>query len=117
MTIREVTFILAVVILAFIAWFRIPQWMIKRNARKVVRIFREKNAIGIQNAKTVDDLGIERHPMLKKLQQGKLFGRRDWKPAALDFLIQSNIVMITEDGKLYITEISLTNAAWLNSEK
>ena len=117
MTTRDIMFILVIGILALIAWFWIPQWLIKRNARKVVRIFREKNAIGIQNAKTVEELGIERHPLLKKIQQGKIFSRRDWKPAALDFLIQSNIVMITEDGKLYITEVSLADVPWLDSEK
>jgi len=110
-------FILALAILAIVAWFWIPQWMIKRNARKVIRIFRENNAIGIQNAKTMEELGIERHPMLKKMQQGKIFSRRDWKPAALDLLIQSNIVMITEEGKLYVTEASLADAAWLHSKK
>lgn len=117
MTVRDVMIILAFGILTLIAFFWIPQWMIKRNARKVIRIFREKNAIGIQNAKTIEELGIERHPMMKKVQQGKIFSRRDWKPAALDLLIQSNVVMITEEGKLYITEASLADATWLDSKK
>lgn len=113
----DVMFILALVILAVLAWLLIPQWMIKRNARKLVRIFREKNAIGIQNARTIEELGIERHPMLRKIQQGKIFSRRDWKPAALDFLIQSDVVMITEDGRLYITEASLATISWLEPKK
>lgn len=113
MTTQDVLFILAAGILLLLAFLWIPQWMIKRNARKVIRIFRENNAIGIQNAKTMEELGIRQHSMLKTFQPRELFGRRDWKTAALDFLIQSNVVMVTEEGKLYITETSLADAPWL----
>lgn len=108
MTGTDILFVIALGILALLAWFFVPAWMIKRNIPKVIGIFREKHAIGIQNAKTVEELGLKQKAILERM-----LSRRDWKPKALDLLIQTQIVLITEDGKLYITEESLDRAAML----
>ena len=100
--------ILAAAVLLFVVWLLIPRWMIKRNVSKVVRIFQTEGAIGVQNAKTIEELGLRPKSML----QG-MFSRRDWKPSALYFLIQTDVVLQTEDGKFYITEESLASATWL----
>jgi hypothetical protein len=115
--VREIMFLLALGILALLALLWIPAWMIKRNASEVIRIFHRKNAIGIQNAKTKEELGLEPMSILQPLIQGKIFSRRNWKPKALDLLIQTNVVLMTEDGKLYITEASLASATWLKPKK
>ncbi len=86
--------------------------MIKRNTREVVRIFQKENAIGIQNARTIEELGLKPKSMLQRMLSGQ-----DWKPKALNLLIQTNVVLMTEDGKLYITEGSLASATWLKLKK
>lgn len=105
---RDILFILAIGIIGVVTWVLTQQWMMKRSSRQVIHIFRKYNAIGIQNAKTVEELGLKRRPRLQSM-----FRRRDWKPQALAFLIHNNVVFTTEDGKLYITEESVASATWL----
>lgn len=99
MTTTDVTALIAIIALGLIAWLVIPSWMARRAATKVLRIFREKNAIGVQNAKTIDELGLRPKSLLQRMS-----GPRDWKPRALDMLIQAGVVQVRDDGKLYITE-------------
>ena len=109
---REVIFLLGLGILALSASLLMSTWIAKRNVYKVIDIFQENNAIGIHNAKTIEELGLQPKSMLKRM-----FSRRDWKPKALDLLIQNNVVLMTEDGKLYITEVSLASATGLKLKK
>jgi len=109
---REILLFLALGILMLIALLVVPGWMIKRNMSKVIQILQLEGAIGIQNAKTLEELGLVPKTMIQNM-----FGRRDWKPKALDLLIQTNVVLITEDGKLYITKESLASATWLKQKK
>ena len=108
MTTADVLVILAIILLGLLGLVFLPAWMAKRSMRKVVEIFIEKGASGIQNAMTVDELGLRPKSFLERIA-----GPRDWKPKALDLLIQSNVVLMTDDGKLYITESSLANASWI----
>ncbi|MDO8569022.1 MAG: hypothetical protein Q7R57_09980 [Dehalococcoidales bacterium] len=89
-------------------WLLMPGWLIRRQMPRVIKIFRKKDAVGAQNAKTVDELGLRPKTFL----QG-MFSRRDYKPKALEILVQTNVVLMTEAGKLYITEENLANAKWL----
>jgi len=104
MTATDALFIFGLIILAILAWLFIPVWMIKRNVPKVIKIFEKKNAIGPENAKTIEELGLKPKSMLQRM-----FSRRDYKPKALDFLIQANVVQIKEDGKVFITEETARN--------
>ncbi len=95
----NVILIVLIVILALLAMFIIPQWRLKRATPQVIRIFREYNAIGIKNAKTVDELGISPPAMLQRMLKG-----RDYKQYALSALMKAEIIQMTEDGKLYLSE-------------
>ncbi len=108
--VRDILIAIPMVILLLLAWIYIPVWFIRRSIPKVIRIFRKNNAIGIQNAKTVEALGLRERSFIERMWRGVW---RDWKPKALDFLIQAKVVLMTEDGKFYITEESLTSALWL----
>ncbi|MDO8490444.1 MAG: hypothetical protein Q7T04_00330 [Dehalococcoidia bacterium] len=112
MTTADILALLAIILLAVLGLVFLPAWMARRNMRKVVKILLEKGATGIQNAMTVDNLGLRPKSLLQRIG-----GPRDWKPKALDLLIQSNVVLMTQDGKLYVTESSLANAAWLKPKK
>lgn len=105
MTTTDVLLLIAIIALGLLAWILIPAWMTRRNVAKVIRIFREKNAIGVQNARTIEELGLAPKSMLQRMS-----GPRDWKPRALDLLIQAKVVLAREDGRLYIPEGSLTDS-------
>ena len=74
-------------------------WRIRRAASRVIEIFRERNAVGAQQAKTIDELGLRPPGLLER------FGRlRDYKQTALKLLLKAEAIRMTEGGKLYIPE-------------
>ena len=92
------TFLFIVVILALIGlWLTVPQLMMRRAVSKVIRIFRQRNAVGQSNAKTLDELGLGQRGLER-------FVVRDYKPRALQVLMSANIVRHTEDSKFYLSE-------------
>ncbi len=109
---RDVLFIVAAIILALLVWLFVPSWMIRRSMPKVISILRNKNAVGIRNAKTLEELGLGSKPMLERM-----FGRRDYKPKALHLLVETKVVLMTEDNKFYITEQTIADAKWLKLKK
>lgn len=100
--------ILAVVLL--LAMFILPQFFIARAMKKVVKIFRENNAVGVRHAKTAEVLGLEQKGMFERMMRP-----RDYKPRALQYLMQVNIIEMTEDGKLYLVEENLANTKFGNT--
>jgi hypothetical protein len=77
------------------------QFMMKRATRSVIRIFRENDALSPDKAMTIQDLRLAP----RGLFQVKAF--RDYKPTALQFLMKNDIVVITDDGRVYLSEESL----------
>jgi hypothetical protein len=108
MTLTDGLFIAGLIIVALVAWLFVPTYMMKRAMPKVIEIFRKHNAVGILNAKTLDDLGLGRKALWKRM-----WGRRDYKPRALDFLVQTGIIQMTDEGKVYLSEMDLAKATWL----
>ena len=104
---NETVFIIIIVILMGVALFIIPQWRIKRAIPQVIKMFRDSNAVGIKNAKTQEELGFKQPGTLEVL-----FTRRNYKRHALNALIQAEIIQMTEDGKLYLTEEKLIKAGF-----
>lgn len=79
--------------------FVIPRWLVRRAARQVIRIFRKHNATESKKACTVDELGLRPPGVLERMMR-----RRDYKPHALNALMQVGVIQVTEDGKLYLSE-------------
>ena len=102
---NEVLIIILMVIIGMGAMFVVPQWLTKRAIPQVIRIFRAHNAIGIKNAKTIDELGLRPRGMLEQM-----FKRRDYKQYALNTLMRFEIVQMTEDGRLYLSEEKLNES-------
>ncbi len=98
----DVVLIIAAVILMLLALIFIPQWRMKRAVQQVIRIFRESNAVGTGNAKTIDELGLRPKGMLEGMFRG-----RDYKQYALTSLMKAEIVNMTEDGNFYLAEDKL----------
>ena len=95
-----VIFIVVLVVLAVLALLVIPQWRMRRAMRQVIRIFEEKNAISVESAKTLDELGLKP----KGILEGGFRVRRDFKPQALISLVSAEIIQITEDGRYYLSK-------------
>ena len=101
--------IIILIILFLLAIFVLPQLMIGRAVPKVIKIFRNRNAVGIKNAKSIEELGLQPKSMVERMMR-----LRDYKPRALDFLIQVGVVQMTEEGKVYLSEEMLANTRWRN---
>jgi hypothetical protein len=72
--------------------------MTKRAVGQVIGIFQKLNAIGIQQAKTVNDLGLTPPNLMDRFTR-----LRDYKQNALSILMKAGIVQTTEEGKLFIS--------------
>jgi len=105
----DVFFIVLMVLLFIVVVIVVPQWMLTRNVPKVIRIFRQENAVGEKNAKTIEELGLVPKSMFQRM-----FTRRDYKPQSLQLLIRTTIVEMTEEGKVYLNEENLMQTKWRN---
>ena len=92
-------FIVVLVVLAVLGLFIIPRLLLRRAINQVIRIFRQHNATDVKTAKTIDELGLSPPAFMQRMLQG-----RDYKPYALGALRRSEIIQMTEDGKLYLSE-------------
>ena len=84
--------------------FFIPRWLTSRAARQVIRVFRRHNATDSKNARTIDELGLRPPGVMERMMR-----RRDYKPHALNALMQAEIIKATEDGRLYLSEEKLAS--------
>lgn len=89
-------------VVLLIALFVIPQFMMKRAVRAVIRILRDNHATSKKEAKTAEELGLQPKRMVERMMKP-----RDYKPRALQLLMGQEIVQMTEDGKLYLQEEKL----------
>ena len=96
--------ILVIGVMLVVMWL-VPRWGAKRAIPAVINIFRDNRAVTPRTAKTMDELGLAP----KGLAQS-MFKPRDYKQAALQSLIRANIVQMTEDGKLYLSEKDLDSS-------
>ncbi len=105
----EILFWVGMAIAFILVVFFVPQWILVRNIPKVIRIFRNFNAINPKTARTIEEMGLKPKPMLERM-----FRRRDHKPRALQFMLRVALVEVTEDGKLYLDEEKLAQTRWRN---
>ncbi len=102
------TLIVIVLVIVFIVVALVlPQFLVMRTVPKVIRIFRQNNAVGAKNAKPIEELGLKQRSVIENMLR-----RRDYKPRSLQLLINTNIVQMTEDGKLYLDEENLAMTRW-----
>ena len=95
-------FIVVFMIFVFVAGIYFRTFLTKRAIFKVVRIFYEHNAVGINTAKTRHELGLEQPDFLHRMLRP-----RDYKQHALSLLIKKGIVFENDDERLYMDEKNL----------
>ncbi len=105
----DILFWVGLAIAFILVVFFVPQWILIRNIPKVIRIFRNFNAVNPKTARTLEEMGLKPKPMLERM-----FRRRDHKPRALQFMLRVAIIEVTEDGKLYLDEEKLSQTRWHN---
>lgn len=90
------------IFLLILASFYVPALMVRLAIFKVINIFCQHDAVGVKNARTVDELGSKPSDFFQRLLRP-----RDDKPYALQILTQQGVVFVTEDEKLYMIEDKL----------
>ena len=103
----DTTVIVILVALMLFVMFILPQFLLRRAIPSLIRIFRQGKAVGIENAKTVEELGLKPKSMAQAIFRG-----REYKITALQVLRNANVIQSTEDGKLYLSENDLSNSRW-----
>ena len=103
----ETTTLILFIALLLIIIFVIPQIMLRRAISSIIRTLRQRNAVGTQNARTIDELGLRP----KSISQA-IFRGTQYKTTALLVLRNASVIESTEDGKLYLSEENLSNSKW-----
>jgi len=79
--------------------FYVRNLLAKKAAFKVIRIFYQHNALGIEGAKPLRELGLERPDFHQRMVRP-----RDYKQYALQMLIKRGIINMTTDERFYMVE-------------
>ncbi len=87
----------------------IPRFRMQRAEKQVIHIFQDYQVISADTAKTIDELGLTPPNLLQRM-----FRRRDFKPYALQGLMQAEIIKVTEDNRLYLSEEDLASSKFYN---
>jgi hypothetical protein len=95
----SVFLIIILMVVAFGGTFFVRAFLTRRAVFKVVRIFYQHNALGINDAKTLHELGLERPDFVRRMMKP-----RDYKQYALGILIKRGIINVIADGRLYMVE-------------
>ena len=104
---QGILFIAILIILFILSVLFLPYWLTMRAVPKVIRTFRQKNAIGEKNALTIDELELKPKSIFRRM-----FARRDYSQHALQFLIRADVIDITEEGKFFLNQEKLTFSKW-----
>jgi hypothetical protein len=97
-----VLIVLLIIILAILGFFVLPRIRIKRAVSQVVAIFERNSALDARSAKTIDELGLRPSTFLEGMLR-----LRDFKPYALQILMNTEVVRQTVGGRLYLSQDKL----------
>jgi hypothetical protein len=95
-------FILFAVTLTILGFYVLPRIRIRRAVSQVVAIFERNNALDARSAKTIDELGLRPPTFLEGMLR-----IRDFKPYALQILMNAEVVRQTDGGRLYLSQDKL----------
>jgi hypothetical protein len=98
-------FFLIFIIVALGGVFYIRAYLTRRAIFKVIDIFYQHSALGANGAKTLHELGLESPSFYQRITRP-----RDYKQFALQILMKRDIILVNEDGRLYLVEERLDQA-------
>ena len=82
----------------------LPRIRIRRAVNQIVAIFERNNALDVRSAKTIGELGLRPRTFLEGI--GRI---RDFKPYALQALMDAGVIKQTDGGRLYLSQDKLVN--------
>ena len=91
--------VLILIIIAFGGTLSIYTFEGGRAIHKVIEIFYRHNALRINDAKTLEEIGLKKPDFAQRIMRG-----RDYKQYALQILIKRGVISVTEDGRFYMVE-------------
>jgi len=92
-------------IVALVGVFYIRAFLTRRAIFKVIDIFYQHHALGMNGAKTLHELGLESPNFFQRITRP-----RDYKQFALQILMKRDIVLVNEEGRFYMAEERLDQA-------
>jgi hypothetical protein len=95
-------FILLIIILAVLGFIVVPRIRVGRAVKQVVAILERNGALDARSAKTVDELGLRPPGFLQQMLR-----MRDFKPYALQILMNADVIRETDGGRLYLSRDKL----------
>jgi hypothetical protein len=98
---RAVILLILIMILLLALAFYGSTFLMRRALKAVVKRFRDNDALTPATARTVEELGLARRGMFQ------FKALRDYKPAALDVLMRNNVIQVTEDNRIFLSEEEL----------
>ncbi len=102
---RVLIILILIIILLLAVAFLGSNLMMRRALRTVIKMFRNGQARTPETAQYAEDLGIKRRTLLQ------FKALRDYKPTALQLLMRGEIILSTEEGKLYLNEERLAQTS------
>jgi hypothetical protein len=102
---RILILIILVLLLLMTLSFFFSRVLLKRAITRIIRLFRDKQALNAASAKTQEEIGMKKRSLFE------FRALRDFTPMALQILIKNNIIQVTEEGKLFLSEetLAMTN--------
>jgi len=91
--------ILILIIVAFGVTLFVYAFKGRRAIHKVIEVFYQHNALGVNDAKTLEEIGLKKPDFAQRIMRG-----RDYKQYALQILIKRGVISVTEDGRFYMVE-------------
>jgi len=84
------------------------RYRMKRTVQKVIKMFRENNALDPDSAKSKEELGLR--SIAERSFFERAFKLRDDKPYFFDMLTQMEIVLKVGDERYYLSEQALKSS-------
>jgi len=100
--VSRVILILILVMIAFGGALFIRTFLTRRAIFELIEIFYQHKALGMNSAKTLYQLGLERPDFFQRMTRP-----RNYKQNALQILIKRGIIFEKEDGRLFMVEEKL----------
>jgi hypothetical protein len=98
----DIFIIIGVIIIMGLIFVFLPQFLYRRALKQVVKIFKQHKAFNVDSARTPNDLGLAQRSFISNM--GRL---RDYKPRALQLLMDYDVVRKTEDDRVYLVKEKL----------
>jgi hypothetical protein len=104
---NETTVLIIFTAIMLVIIFVLPQIMLRAAISSVIRTFRQNEAVGPGNARTIDELGLRPKSLIQAVFRGA-----QYKTTALMVLRNAGVIDRAEDGKLYLSEENLSRSRW-----